>query len=136
MNELHLIVDWDFYFSEETIIQYIDQYELELCETFHIPGLKNRIETMSEFYKYPVDDFRGENNFIAYLVKCPKVYGTRKTSKGKRRVNTIMLDIKQSLRKFEDAAVHTTDNVHETKHAMNVLGLYERYVAHYLKMID
>ena len=136
MKELHLVVDWDNFFHEYEMIDRINFFDIDLCETLHIPKLRNKVETMSEFYKYPVDDERGTIDFTAYLVKCDKKYEYRKTAKGNRLVSATMFDLKMHLRKIDDASVHTTDNIHETKHALSVLELYEKYVYHYLKLID
>lgn len=136
MKELHLIVDWHNFFSEDEMIDRINFFDMDLCEILHIPKLRNKVETMSEFYKYPVDDERGTIDFTAYLVKCDKKYEYRKTAKGNRLVSANMFDIKMHLRKIDDAIVHTTDTIHETKHALSVLELYEKYVYHHLKLID
>lgn len=136
MTELHLIVDWRNYFDESQMIENIDKFHVSLCEILCIPKLKNKIQTMSEFYRYYVDDDRGEMDFTAYIVRSNKEYGYRETAKGRRRVNVNMFDLKMFLREFDGSVVHTTDNIHETKHALTVLGLYEKYVCHFLKSID
>lgn len=136
MKELHLIVDWKKFFGEDKMIEYINHFDMDLCEILYISKLKNKADTLSEFYKYPVDDDRGTVDFTAYLVKSNKHYEYRKTAKGNRLVSTNMFDIKMCLRKNNGAVIHTTDNIHETKHALSVLGLYEKYVCHHLKMID
>jgi hypothetical protein len=136
MKELHLIVDWMKTFDENEMIEYMNQFDIDLCEILHVPKLRNKTKTMSEFYKYPVDDDRGTIDFMVYLVKCDKKYEYRKTAKGNRLVSANMFDIKMVLRENDSAIIHTTDNIHETKHALSVLKLYEKYVSHHLKMID
>ena len=136
MKELHLIVDWNNFFSEDEMIEHINYFHMDLCEILHIPRLRNKVKTMSKFYKYPVDDDRGTIDFKAYLVKCDKKYEYRKTAKGNRLVSANMFDIKIVLRENDNAIIHTTDNIHETKHALSVLKLYEKYVSHHLKLID
>ena len=54
MKELHLIVDWNNFFCEGEMIGYIKQFDMDLCEILYISKLKNKVETLSKFYKYPV----------------------------------------------------------------------------------
>ena len=94
MKELHLIVDWIKTFDENQMIEYMNQFDIDLCEILYIPKLKNKTKIMSKIYKYPVDDVRGTIDFTVYLVKCDKKYEYRKTAKGNRLVSANMFDIK------------------------------------------
>jgi hypothetical protein len=128
ISELHVIIDWTCYFSdlESKIIS-----PLELVKKIHLHKLPNSREVMSRFYNVSVDDFRGKTDFNVYIVRDNNpFYDFRKTSKGDRRVNINMFDLKQSLRKITGGyKIHGTDNIQETKDNLKVLGLFnENYI--------
>ena len=82
---------------------------------------------MSKFYNMAVDDFRGETTFNIYLLNdYNPIYKLRKTSKGKRLVNTKLFDLKKTLRN-NDYSIHGTDNIQETKDNLVVLNLFDKY---------
>ena len=84
---------------------------------------------MSKFYDTTVDDFRGSQNFNIYIIKDNNpIYDYRKTSKGNRRVNIHLFDLKISLRKITGGyKIHATDNIQETKDNLKCFGLYNKY---------
>ena len=89
--------------------------------------MPDKVKTMSKFYNMTVDDFRGETKFNIYLLTdYNPIYDFRKTSKGKRLVNTKLFDLKQNLRN-NDYSIHGTDNIQETKDNLRVLNLFEKY---------
>ena|SRR5690606_32021842 len=128
--EKHLIIDWTIFFSEKEIIDEISHFDnLFLYEKIIIPPLKEKEKILSDFYNMPVNDFRGENEFIIYVIhdKNP-IYDYRDTSKGLRLVNYKMFDLKQVLRKKTGGfKVHATDNIQETKNNLLSLGLFDKY---------
>ena len=86
--------------------------------------LNNKQQIMSKFYNTEVNDFRGETDFNIYLIKDTNpIYDYRKTSKGVRKVNIHMFDLKQSLRKITSGhKIHATDNIQETKDNLKTLN--------------
>lgn len=126
INELHLLIDWTRYFSK------IDEFiksPLHIVETVQMKKLKEKKRIMSNFYNVNVDDFRGDTDFNLYIIKDTNpIYDYRKTSKGKRKVNIHMFDLKKSLRRITGGCrIHATDNIQETKDNLKVLGIYKKY---------
>ena len=124
--ELHILIDWTCYFSS---IENEFKNSLQLIEKIQMKKLKEKKNIISKFYDTPVDDFRGNTDFNIYIVKDTNpVYDNRNTSKGNRKVNIHMFDLKQSLRKITGGyKIHATDNIQETKDNLKVLGLYEKF---------
>lgn len=84
---------------------------------------------MSQFYGVNVDDFRGSTAFTLYIIEdsYPN-YDLRKTSKGTRKVNVSLFDLKIKLRNIVGGyKIHATDNIQETKDNLKVLGLFNKY---------
>ena len=126
ISELHLLIDWTCHFSE---------FENKLTNSLHvitkikIKKLKEKKKIISKFYKILVDDYRGSTDFNIYIIKDSNpVYDYRKTSKGNRKVNIHLFDLKKSLRKITGGyKIHATDNIQETKDNLKTLGLYDKY---------
>jgi hypothetical protein len=127
MTETHLIIDWKNYFI------YIDDYitkPLRLITKQTIKKLNNKRKTMSEFYGVNVDDFRGEIDFTLYILEDTNpIYDYRKTTKGKRKVNINIFDLKIRLRNITGGGckIHATDNIQETKDNLKTLNLFHQY---------
>eukprot|EP00941_MAST-03F_sp_MAST-3F-sp1_P002906 g2906.t1 len=126
VSELHLLIDWTCFFSdlEQKIMN-----PLQLLKKLRMKIMKNKKIIMSNFYNKPVDDFRGNTDFNLYLIKDTNpVYDYRETSKGNRKVNIHLFDLKKSLRKITGGyKIHATDNIQETKDNLKVLNLYKTY---------
>lgn len=128
MKETHLLVDWGCFFEIDIIKKYLNENSLELENYVKHPQLKNKIEIMSKFYNVHVDDKRGTIDFNIYIISDDDpLYDLRNTSKGKRKVNTKLFDLKTTLREKCPTDIHATDNIQETKDNLNSLGLYEQY---------
>lgn len=123
-TELHIIIDWTCYFHtfEDKLTD-----SLRLVKNIKIEKLKEKTKIISEFYNVHVDDFRGSTDFNLYLVEDQNpIYDFRNTSKGNRKVNINMFDLKQSLRNITGGCkIHATDNIQETKDNLKVLGLFD-----------
>ena len=126
IKERHLLIDWTSYFPmlEKQILS-----PLKLVKKIKIKKLKNKKAIMSRFYNTNVNDFRGETDFDAYIIDDTNpIYDYRKTSKGNRKVNIHLFDLKKSLRKITGGyKIHATDNIQETKDNLKILGLYDKY---------
>lgn len=128
MKETHLVIDWCCFFDHDIIKKDIENSNLKL-ENFktHLP-LENKIETMTKFYNVHVDDIRGSEYFNIYIISDDDpLYDFRNTSKGKRKVNTKLFDLKTTLRKKCPTDIHASDNIQETKHNLKTLGLFDKY---------
>jgi hypothetical protein len=130
--EQHLIIDWSDAFSEDDMINHIEDAGLEFKEVIKVSKLENKSKTITKFYDvgFEVDDERGATDFTIYLVNSPCCYDYRKTTRGERLVNTKLFDLKKKLRKKVKTKIHATDNIQETKDNLKVLGLYEK---HYIR---
>ena len=125
-SELHVIIDWTNYF---------DSLKPKLTNTLEIIGvekmkkLANKTKVLSDFYKLPVNDFRGNTDFTIYIIKDHNpIYNLRKTSKGHRKVNIHIFDLKKQLRSIVGGyKIHGTDNIQETKENLKVLDLFDKY---------
>ena len=126
ISELHILIDWTCHFAsiEEKITGF-----LQLVTKIQMKKLKRKKEIISKFYNTFVDDFRGNTDFNVYIIKDTNpIYDYRKTSKGNRKVNVNIFDLKTSLRKITGGyKIHATDNIQETKDNLMVLGLYDKY---------
>jgi hypothetical protein len=126
MTETHLIIDWTNFFIN------LDNWikdTLELKEKILIKKIENKSKIMSKFYGTNVNDFRGETDFNLYILedKGP-IYDYRNTSKGYRKVNINIFDLKIKLRKITGGyKIHTTDNIQETKDNLKALNIFEQY---------
>lgn len=91
--------------------------------------LAKKVQIMSKFYNVNINDFRGKTDFTIYIIQDNKpIYDYRNTSKGMRKVNTNIFDLKKSLRKITGGyKIHATDNIQETKDNLKVLGLYDKF---------
>jgi hypothetical protein len=125
-HELHIIIDWTCKFEslEDKITD-----SLIIVDKIRMEKLSNKVKVLSAFYNVNVNDFRGSTAFNVYIIKDMKpIYNKRKTSKGFRKVNINMFDLKQSLRKITGGhKIHATDNIQETKDNLKVLGLHDKY---------
>lgn len=126
ISELHVLIDWTCYFP---LLENKIKMPLQLVKKIPMKKLKDKKKIISAFYNVPVDDFRGRTDFNLYLINDTNpIYDYRKTSKGKRRVNIHLFDLKKSLRKItKGCKIHATDNIQETKDNLKVLGLYNQY---------
>ena len=126
MTETHLIIDWTNHFAD--LKKKID-YPLEIIEVVNMNKIPNSIEVLSRFYGVRVDDFRGKTDYTIYIVKDNlPIYDYRETSKGNRKVNVHMFDLKIKLRKETGGyKIHATDNIQETKDNLKSLQIYEKY---------
>lgn len=125
-TEMHLLIDWTCHFDNlnkrfPRCLRVIDKIKMD--------KLKNKSEIISKFYKTKVDDFRGATEFNVYIIRDTSPnYDYRKTSKGLRKVNTNVFDLKKTLRKITGGyKIHATDNIQETKENLKVLGLFDKY---------
>ena len=126
ISELHLLIDWTCHFSE---FENKLTDSLQVIKKIRMEKLKQKKKIISKFYKVSVDDFRGSTDFNIYIIKDSNpVYDYRKTSKGNRKVNIHLFDLKKSLRKITGGCkIHATDNIQETKDNLKTLGLYDKY---------
>lgn len=126
LSELHIIIDWTNHFDslEKKIL-----YPLELLKKDKIKKLRNKAKIMSKFYKVFVNDYRGETNFTIYIIKDHNpFYDFRNTTKGRRKVNAHIFDLKTHLRSITGGSkIHGTDNIQETKENLKVLNLFNKY---------
>lgn len=126
ISELHLLIDWTCHFN---------QLENKICHPFilikkiKMKKLEEKQKIISKFYNLYVNDFRGSTDFNIYIIKDTNpVYDYRKTTKGNRRVNINLFDLKTSLRKITGGhKIHATDNIQETKDNLKVLDLYDKF---------
>lgn len=126
MTETHLIIDWTNFFIN------LDNWmkdTLKLKEKVLIKKLENKRKIMSKFYGANVNDFRGETDFNLYILEDNgPIYDYRETSKGYRKVNINIFDLKIKLRKITGGyKIHTTDNIQETKDNLKTLNIFEQY---------
>ena len=124
-SELHILIDWTCHFFDlKTRIK----QPLQLVKKIEMKKLKNKKKILSKFYNTTVNDFRGETDFNLYIIKdIQPIYDYRNTSKGNRKVNIHMFDLKKILRKITGGyKIHATDNIQETKDNLKVLGLYDK----------
>ena len=126
ISELHVLIDWTCHFSE---IENKLTESLRVIKNIRMKNLKDKNKIISQFYNVPVNDFRGSTDFNIYIIKDSNpVYDYRKTSKGNRKVNIHLFDLKKSLRKITGGyKIHATDNIQETKDNLKTLGLYDKY---------
>ena len=126
ITELHVLIDWTCYFSE---LENKITNSLELVKKIQLKKMKQKTKIISKFYNVPVDDFRGQTDFNVYIIKdVNPIYDNRETSKGTRKVNVHMFDLKKSLRKITGGyKIHATDNIQETKDNLKVLGLFDEH---------
>ena len=129
LKETHIIIDWTKFYSENEIRNYIFEFNLKIKTVINYPKIKNKEKVLSAFYNMKVNDFRGENDFLIYLIEDQKpVYDFRNTSKGIRIVNVKLFDLKQKLRKKTGGfKIHGTDNIQETKNNLKVLKLFTEH---------
>lgn len=125
-SETHLLIDWTNHFTN---IQNYFPKNLKIIHKIKVDKLLNKKQVMSNFYRIPVDDFRGSTDFTIYIIKDTiPIYNMRKTSKGHRKVNISIFDLKIKLREITGGyKIHATDNIQETKDNLKVLGLYDKY---------
>jgi len=126
VSELHLLIDWTCYFSD---LENKITDSLQLVTKIQLKKMEQKKKIISQFYNVQVDDFRGNTDFNVYIIKdINPIYDYRKTSKGNRKVNVHLFDLKKSLRKIVGGCkIHATDNIQETKYNLKVLGLYDKY---------
>tara|TARA_B100001093_G_scaffold110340_1_gene102636 strand:+ start:8449 stop:8865 length:417 start_codon:yes stop_codon:yes gene_type:complete len=126
VSELHLLIDWTCHFHS---LHKDINAPLQLVTRIKMKKLDCKNEIISKFYDTPVNDFRGNTDFNIYIIEdIDPIYENRKTSKGVRKVNIHLFDLKKSLRKITGGcAIHATDNIQETKENLKVLGLYDEY---------
>ena len=116
--EEHVVVDWTGYYSESFLQITFRRIGLDLVNMTRLPRLppQTRLSTLSQFYgvNFKADDPRGTVPFLMYRLRDPNpTYEPRRTTKGVRRVNTKLFDLKQQLRGTgaASALIHATDNI-------------------------
>ena len=126
ITEMHILIDWTCHFDD---MKKKINFPLEIVNKICIQKLDNKKAIISNFYKTLVDDFRGSTNFNLYILKDKNpIYDYRKTSKGYRKVNVNVFDLKKSLRNITGGhKIHATDNIQETKDNLKDLGLYNKF---------
>ena len=134
--EEHFMVDWTRHYTEQHICKTIKEISpnLSIRKMVEHPAFtdnKERVRVLSKFYHAKVDDLiRGKTPFNMYFLYDHKPnYDFRPTSKGKRIVNTAMLDLKRALRNEMGGGfkIHATDNIQETRENMEALGMPHEY---------
>ena len=124
--ETHLIIDWTNYF-----ISLDDKIKnsLKIVNKIVLKKLENKNSIISKFYDVNVNDFRGETDFTLYILEDNNpIYDYRKTSKGYRKVNINIFDLKSKLRNITGGyKIHATDNIQETKDNLKTLNLFNQY---------
>ena len=124
--ETHLIIDCTNYF-----ISLDDKIKnsLKIVNKIVLKKLENKNSIISKFYDVNVNDFRGETDFTLYILEDNNpIYDYRKTSKGYRKVNINIFDLKSKLRNITGGyKIHATDNIQETKDNLKTLNLFNQY---------
>ena len=120
--ETHLLIDWSRQHSKDYLKELIESSSLVVTKvdtmSFEDRGIATR------FYGQQVNDERFKTPLNLYLIEDPSpVYDVRQTTRGKRYVNVNLFDLKQRVRSITKGQIHATDNIHETKDNMKVLGL-------------
>ena len=135
-EEKHILIDWINFYSKEEIKRILIENDLFLIKIkeHYIP--QNKVhETMCEFYnlkkyQWSKNDQRAKEPFTIYLIKDNSpIYKERNTSKGIRKVNVKMYDLKNNLRSSinsNNCFIHGTDNIQETKDNLRTLGLFDQ----------
>ena len=122
--ELHIVIDWTNYF---TSLETFMTYSLHISKKIIIPKLENKSKTMGQFYSRTkgINDFRGETDFTLYLIQdLNPIYDFRKTSRGNRKVNIHIFDLKTKLRNITGGVkIHATDNIQETEQNLQALNI-------------
>tara|TARA_Y100000361_G_scaffold118134_1_gene109413 strand:- start:3081 stop:4040 length:960 start_codon:yes stop_codon:yes gene_type:complete len=129
MDELHIVIDWTCHFDLNTMQNMINSSNLTLKNIHFNDPIINKKHVMSLFYNTNVDDFRGQTPFNIYIINDNKPkYEYRNTSKGLRKVNSKLFDLKTTLRKITGGyKIHATDNIQETKDNLRCLSLFDKY---------
>jgi hypothetical protein len=136
--ETHIVADWTNRFANSFIETACRRVGLEVVHAVAMPIMPEatRRATMSRFYSradLSPSDQRGATPFTLHILRDPNpAYEVRKTTKGHRRVNAKVFDLKQQLRAPTTAGgaplhLHATDNIQETKDNLETLGLSELY---------
>ena len=133
--EQHLFVDWTCHHDETALRQKFDAVGLQVTAVLLREALSSPRTTMVRFYRlqpeqWSASDVRGTVPFRLFLLTDPSPrYLPRLTTKGTRRVNTNVFDMKTDLRRHGTTAhpVHATDNIQETKDNLAALGLRESH---------
>lgn len=120
--EMHIFIDWSRHHKKEDLVKLIESKGLAVTEVKTMSFDDDRIA--SRFYGQEVSDERFKTPLNLYLVEDPSpVYDVRHTTRGNRYVNVNVFDLKQKVRSITNGQIHATDNIHETKDNMKVLGL-------------
>ena len=136
--ETHIVADWTNRFANSFIETACRRAGLEVVHAVAMPIMPEatRRATMSRFYSgadLSPSDQRGATPFTLHILRDPNpAYEVRATTKGRRRVNAKVFDLKQQLRAPTTAGgaplrLHATDNIQETKDNLETLGLSELY---------
>ena len=135
IEEQHILIDWINSYSYEVIEKLLIDNDLILIKIKEHSILQNKVhDTMCQFYnlkkyQWSKNDPRGKERFTIYLIKDKSpIYKERNTSKGIRKVNVKMYDLKNSLRASingKNYFIHGTDNIQETKDNLRTLSLFE-----------
>ena len=128
--EQHLLIDWRQHIEQQELVARIRDADLGVHDVRVVRAIvppNRRVEVISDFYGVLVDDARGATDFTIYFVDDARPrYEYRSTTKGVRRVNAKLFDLKARLR-AAGIWVHATDNIQETKDNLRALGIYEDF---------
>jgi len=123
--EAHIFIDWQSALSRSSIEKQLPP-TINIIDAWQRSGIvdeNERFKTLQSFYGVPVRDERFKRAYCVYLLNdTAPLYMKRKTTKGKRIVNTGIFDTKKHFR-TKGHRVHATDNIQETRDNMNVLKL-------------
>ena len=134
--ETHLVVDWAKYYTEDFLEIACRRVGLEIIRVVAMSSIPDatRYATMSTFLRnvsLEASDPRGAVPFTIYILRdVNPAYEVRPMTKGGRRVNAKVFDLKHQLQNTGGVAqlmLHSTDSIQETKDNLAALGLLEQY---------
>jgi len=143
-RELHLFILWSRAHPERSRIIHDISEKFEIIEISNIKwDGDNFSRNISRFYgtKLPTGSFKevecgtGQITLVVVIDNQP-VYGDRDTSRGVKRVNTMMFDAKELYREWTRGGhkIHATNDPAETRH--DIVLLTGKTSEEYLKMVD
>ena len=134
--ETHLVVDWAKYYTEDFLEIACRRVGLEIIRVVAMSSIPDatRYATMSAFLRnasLEASDPRGAVPFTIYILRdVNPAYEVRPMTKGGRRVNAKVFDLKHQLQNTGGVAqlmLHSTESIQETKDSLAALGLLEQY---------
>ncbi|MBJ62012.1 MAG: hypothetical protein CMB57_02040 [Euryarchaeota archaeon] len=125
-SEIHLLLDWERSLSVAEFTESLPAH-LHVVSFYERDAINDetmRLSLLQNFYGVPVADNRFKSDHFIYVLNDTQPqYSWRQTTKGYRRVNSNVFDLKKRLRARIQGQIHATDNIQETKENMAVLGL-------------